>query len=156
MGKLEPVSYTHLDVYKRQALSNDIDMIWSGARTSANPFAVQEIADSLEGVDIPVLIKNPVNPDLDLWIGAIERIHNAGIRTVSYTHLDVYKRQTQYLGIKDGSFYNESKIKNINTRIKELSFLQTSYPWKVNFTSTKTTLNLYLKSKSANLSLIHI
>ena len=57
---------------------------------------------------------------------------------------------TQYLGIKDGSFYNESKIKNINTRIKELSFLQTSYPWKVNFTSTKTTLNLYLKSKSAN------
>lgn len=70
----------------REALSNDIDMIWIGARTSANPFAVQEIADSLEGVDIPVLIKNPVNPDLDLWIGAIERIHNAGIRKIGAIH----------------------------------------------------------------------
>ena len=70
----------------REALSNDIDMIWIGARTSANPFAVQEIADSLEGVDIPVLIKNPVNPDLDLWIGAIERIHNAGIRRIGAIH----------------------------------------------------------------------
>ena len=70
----------------REALSNDIDMIWIGARTSANPFAVQEIADSLEGIDIPVLIKNPVNPDLDLWIGAIERIHNAGIRRIGAIH----------------------------------------------------------------------
>lgn len=70
----------------REALSNDIDMIWVGARTSANPFAVQEIADSLEGVDIPVLVKNPVNPDLDLWIGAIERIHNAGIRRIGAIH----------------------------------------------------------------------
>lgn len=70
----------------REALSNDIDIIWIGARTSANPFAVQEIADSLEGVDIPVLIKNPVNPDLDLWIGAIERIHNAGIRRIGAIH----------------------------------------------------------------------
>lgn len=70
----------------REALSNDIDMIWIGARTSANPFAVQEIADSLEGVDIPVLVKNPVNPDLDLWIGAIERIHNAGIRKIGAIH----------------------------------------------------------------------
>jgi len=70
----------------REALANDIDMIWIGARTSANPFAVQEIADALEGVDIPVLIKNPVNPDLDLWIGAVERIYNAGIRKIGAIH----------------------------------------------------------------------
>ncbi|GHT31740.1 cytochrome c4 [Bacteroidia bacterium] len=70
----------------REALSNDIDILWIGARTSANPFAVQEIADALEGVDIPVLIKNPVNPDLDLWIGAIERIYNAGIRRIGAIH----------------------------------------------------------------------
>ena len=68
------------------ALKSGIDMLWVGARTSANPFAVQEIADSLKGVDIPVLIKNPVNPDLDLWIGAIERIYNAGIRKLGAIH----------------------------------------------------------------------
>ncbi len=54
--------------------------IWIGARTSANPFAVQDIADSLRGVNIPVMVKNPINPDVDLWIGAIERINNAGIK----------------------------------------------------------------------------
>jgi len=54
--------------------------------TSANPFAVQDLADALEGLDIPVLIKNPVNPDLDLWIGAIERIYNAGIRRIGAIH----------------------------------------------------------------------
>ena len=70
----------------REALANDIDMIWIGARTSANPFAVQAIADALEGVGIPVLIKNPVNPDLDLWIGAVERIYNAGIRKIGAIH----------------------------------------------------------------------
>ncbi len=69
-----------------EALTHGIDMLWIGARTSANPFAVQEIADALAGVDIPVLIKNPVNPDLDLWIGAIERIHNAGIRKIAAIH----------------------------------------------------------------------
>ena len=68
------------------ALKAGIDILWVGARTSANPFAVQEIADSLKGVDIPVLIKNPVNPDLDLWIGAIERIYNAGIRKLGAIH----------------------------------------------------------------------
>lgn len=68
------------------ALKAGIDILWVGARTSANPFAVQEIADSLKGVDIPVLIKNPVNPDLDLWIGALERIYNAGIRKLGAIH----------------------------------------------------------------------
>lgn len=68
------------------ALNAGIDMLWIGARTSANPFAVQEIADSLKGCDIPVLVKNPVNPDLELWIGAIERIYNAGIRRIAAIH----------------------------------------------------------------------
>lgn len=70
----------------REALAHDIDILWVGARTTANPFAVQEIADALEGVDIPVLIKNPVNPDLDLWVGAIQRIYNAGIRKIGAIH----------------------------------------------------------------------
>ncbi len=70
----------------REALAANIDIIWIGARTAANPFAMQEIANALEGVDIPVLIKNPVNPDLDLWVGAIERIYNAGIRKIAVIH----------------------------------------------------------------------
>ncbi len=70
----------------RAALAHDVDLLWIGARTTANPFAVQEIADALEGVDIPVLIKNPVNPDLDLWIGAIQRVYNAGIRKIGAIH----------------------------------------------------------------------
>ena len=69
-----------------EALKAGIDMLWIGARTTVNPFAVQEIADALKGVDIPVLIKNPVNPDLELWIGAIERIHGAGIRRIGAIH----------------------------------------------------------------------
>ncbi len=69
-----------------EALKAGIDMLWIGARTSANPFAVQEIADALKGVDIPVLIKNPVNPDLELWIGAFQRLYNAGIRRLGAIH----------------------------------------------------------------------
>ena len=68
------------------ALRHNVDLIWIGARTTANPFAVQEIADALQGIDIPVLIKNPVNPDLELWIGAIERIYNAGIKRLGVIH----------------------------------------------------------------------
>ena len=68
------------------ALKAGIDILWIGARTSANPFAMQEIADSLKGVDIPVLVKNPVNPDLELWIGAMERLNNAGIRRLAAIH----------------------------------------------------------------------
>lgn len=68
------------------ALKHDIDAFWIGARTTVNPFMVQEIADSLKGVDIPVLIKNPVNPDLGLWIGAIERVHRAGINKIIAIH----------------------------------------------------------------------
>jgi len=88
--KKELGMYTAVEVatakHVREALAHDVDILWIGARTSANPFAVQEIADALEGIDIPVFIKNPVNPDLDLWIGAIERIHNAGIRRIAAIH----------------------------------------------------------------------
>jgi len=68
------------------ALAAGIDMLWVGARTTVNPFAVQEIAGSLRGVDVPVLIKNPVNPELDLWVGAIERFHRVGIRRIGAIH----------------------------------------------------------------------
>lgn len=69
-----------------EALKMGVDILWIGARTSANPFAVQEVADVLQGVDIPVLVKNPVNPDLDLWIGAIERIAGSGITKLGAIH----------------------------------------------------------------------
>lgn len=70
------------------ALEYDLDLLWIGARTSANPFAMQEIADALResGKDIPVLVKNPVNPDLELWIGALERLYNAGIKRLGVIH----------------------------------------------------------------------
>ena len=68
------------------ALAGGIDLLWIGARTTANPFAVQEIADALRGRDIPVLVKNPVSPDLELWIGAVERIRNTGIRRLGVIH----------------------------------------------------------------------
>ncbi len=69
-----------------ECLKAGIDVLWVGARTSANPFAVQEIADALKGVDIPVLVKNPVNPDLELWIGALERLNGAGITRLGAIH----------------------------------------------------------------------
>ncbi len=68
------------------ALKYGIDILWVGARTTANPFAVQALADSLQGVDIPVFVKNPVNPDLELWIGALERLNRAGIQRIGAIH----------------------------------------------------------------------
>ena len=68
------------------ALKAGIDILWIGARTTANPFAVQEVADALKGVDIPVFVKNPVNPDLELWIGSMERINAAGIKRMAAIH----------------------------------------------------------------------
>lgn len=68
------------------ALKAGIDMLWIGARTSVNPFTVQEIADALKGVEIPVMVKNPINPDLDLWVGAIERFQQAGIEEIIACH----------------------------------------------------------------------
>ena len=69
-----------------EALAAGVDILWIGARSTVNPFTVQEIADALKGVDIPVLVKNPINPDLQLWIGALERINGAGITKLGAIH----------------------------------------------------------------------
>lgn len=90
--KAETGMYTSTEVATKQhveeALKAGVDILWIGARTSANPFAMQEIADALQesGADVPVLVKNPVNPDLELWIGAMQRIYNAGIRRIGAIH----------------------------------------------------------------------
>lgn len=83
-----------------EAIKHGIDALWIGARTTVNPFAVQEIADALAGIDIPVMIKNPVNPDLSLWIGAIERIYKAGIKKMAVIH-------------RGFSYHGETKFRNI-------------------------------------------
>ncbi len=82
-----------------EALKHGVDVLWVGARSTVNPFSVQEIADALRGVDVPVLIKNPVNPDLDLWVGAIERIRNAGVTQIGAIH-------------RGFSAYAKSKLRN--------------------------------------------
>ena len=69
-----------------EAIKAGIDILWIGARTAANPFAMQELADVLKGTDIPVLVKNPVNPDIELWIGGIERLYRAGVKRVGVIH----------------------------------------------------------------------
>lgn len=68
------------------ALHFDVDVLWIGARTTVNPFSVQEVADALRGVNVPVLVKNPINPDLELWTGAVERVAKAGIKKVGLIH----------------------------------------------------------------------
>ena len=82
------------------ALKYGVDILWVGARTTVNPFNVQEIADALKGVDVPVMVKNPINPDLALWIGAIERLYNAGIRKMAAIH-------------RGFSSFQQSKYRNI-------------------------------------------
>ncbi|MBQ0070002.1 MAG: bifunctional 3-deoxy-7-phosphoheptulonate synthase/chorismate mutase type II [Bacteroidales bacterium] len=89
--KKETGMYTATEVATHEhvnaALDAGIDLLWIGARTAANPFAMQDIADALRGhEDVPVLVKNPVNPDLELWIGGIQRIYNAGIRKLGAIH----------------------------------------------------------------------
>lgn len=80
-----------------EALKYGIDVLWLGARTTVNPFSVQEVADAIKGVDIPVLIKNPINPDLKLWIGAIERIYKAGVTRIGVIHRGFsYHGDTKY------------------------------------------------------------
>lgn len=73
-------------VHVEQAIEAGVDILWIGARTTVNPFSVQELADALKGHDIPVLVKNPINPDLQLWIGALERINRAGITKLGAIH----------------------------------------------------------------------
>lgn len=70
----------------QDALTFEVDVLWIGARTTVNPFSVQELADALRGVDVPVLIKNPVNPDMELWSGAVERVARAGIKQIGLIH----------------------------------------------------------------------
>ena len=81
-------------------LKYGVDVLWIGARTTVNPFSVQEIADALEGTDIPVLVKNPVNPDYKLWVGAIERLYKAGLRRIAAVH-------------RGFSTYGDSKYRNV-------------------------------------------
>ncbi len=78
------------------ALKNEIDVLWIGARSTVSPFIVQEIADALRGIDIPVMIKNPVNPDLELWLGAIERFAQVGITKIAAIHrgFSTYEKST--------------------------------------------------------------
>src|SRR5690606_16018652 len=89
--------------HAKLALEHDVDILWIGARTTVNPFKVQEIADALRGTDKIVLIKNPVNPDLDLWIGALERLNGEGITKLGAIHRgfstykkDRYRNQPQW------------------------------------------------------------
>ncbi|MEE4215592.1 MAG: bifunctional 3-deoxy-7-phosphoheptulonate synthase/chorismate mutase type II [Bacteroidales bacterium] len=84
----------------KEALKYGVDILWLGARTTANPFAVQELADGLRGLDIPVFIKNPVNPDIELWIGAFERLNKAGIKDMAAIH-------------RGFSYYGQSTYRNI-------------------------------------------
>ncbi len=79
---VEVASSSHVEL----ALEGGVDVLWVGARTTVNPFMVQEIADALKGTGIPVLVKNPVNPDVELWIGAIERFHSVGLENVGAIH----------------------------------------------------------------------
>jgi len=96
----------------RAALNAEIDILWVGARTTVNPFAVQEIADTLLGIDIPVLIKNPVCPDLELWLGAIERFQRAGIRRLGAIHRGFCSYEK--------TSYRNSPIWNIPLELKRL------------------------------------
>ena len=93
---VEVASAGHVEM----ALHHQMDMVWLGARTTSNPFSVQEIADALEGSDIPVLVKNPLNPDFNLWMGALERLYRAGIRKIGAVHRGFYPYEpTRYRNI---------------------------------------------------------
>jgi len=83
-----------------ECLKYGVDVLWIGARTTVNPFSVQEIADALSGTDIPVMVKNPVNPDYKLWVGALERLHKAGLKRVAAIH-------------RGFSSYGDSKYRNV-------------------------------------------
>jgi chorismate mutase len=92
--KLETPLLTAVEVanpeHVEAALKYEVDILWIGARTVVNPFSLQELANVLKGVNIPVMVKNPVNPDLNLWIGALERIHLSGINRMAAIHRGFY------------------------------------------------------------------
>ena len=87
-------------LHVEEALKQDVDVLWVGARTTVNPFAVQEIANALKGVDIPLMIKNPINPEVNLWVGAIERFADAGLTKLAAIHRGFFT-------------YNNTKYRNI-------------------------------------------
>lgn len=89
---IEVATPAHVEI----ALKYGVDILWIGARTTVNPFSVQDIADALRGTDVPVWIKNPVNPDLALWIGAIERIYGAGARKIAVIHRGFSTTESRY------------------------------------------------------------
>jgi chorismate mutase len=93
---VEVANHHHVEA----ALKSGVHALWIGARTTVNPFTVQEIADALKGVKIPVMIKNPVNPDLELWLGAFERMRNAGVYDLTAIH-------------RGFSYYNHPKYRNV-------------------------------------------
>ncbi|MGB5555883.1 MAG: bifunctional 3-deoxy-7-phosphoheptulonate synthase/chorismate mutase type II [Flavobacteriaceae bacterium] len=106
----EVANRAHVDL----ALEHDIDLLWIGARSTVSPFIVQEIADALEGTDKVVLIKNPVNPDLSLWLGAVERLHTANIKNLGVIH-------------RGFSTYEKTKYRNIPEWQLAID-LQTKFP----------------------------
>jgi chorismate mutase len=95
---VEVAKKEHIDAIKE--LPGSVDILWIGARTTANPFSVQEIAENLKDIDMPVLIKNPINPDFDLWVGALERFNKVGIKKLAAIH-------------RGFSNYNRSKYRNL-------------------------------------------
>lgn len=110
-GLLIAVEVAHPE-HVELCLKNNIDLLWIGARTVSNPFSIQEIAKSLSNVNIPVLIKNPVNPDIDLWIGAIERFYNNGVYKLAALHRGFYPfERTIFRNIPKWEIPIELKIK---------------------------------------------
>jgi chorismate mutase len=100
-------------------LEKGVDILWIGARTTVNPFSVQAIADALKGVDVPVMVKNPVNPDIDLWIGAMERLNKAGIKKLAAIHRG-------FSSFEKGPFRNApmwDMAIELKTRIPELDII---------------------------------
>ncbi|HZX73061.1 MAG TPA: 3-deoxy-7-phosphoheptulonate synthase, partial [Cyclobacteriaceae bacterium] len=101
------------------ALKAGVNFLWVGARTTVNPFSVQEVADALKGVDIPVLVKNPINPDVELWLGALERLNKAGITKLAAIHRG-------FSSFEKGPFRNApmwDMAIDLKTRVPELDIL---------------------------------
>jgi chorismate mutase len=111
----EVANAAHVDA----CLKAGVDILWVGARTTVNPFSVQEVADALKGVDIPVMVKNPINPDLELWIGALERLNKAGITKMAAIHRG-------FSAFEKGPFRNApmwDMAIELKTRIPELDII---------------------------------
>jgi chorismate mutase len=88
-GLLTAVEVANAD-HLEKAIKADIDILWIGARTTSNPFSVQELADRLKGYDKPIMVKNPINPDVQLWVGALERFYKAGVTKLAAIHRGFY------------------------------------------------------------------